>query len=113
MPLYTFMNKDTNEVFTEMMSISQREEYLSQNPNITQKLLALNMISGTGLKNDGGWKENLSRIAEAHPTSALAEKIGGHTRSAKTIKSTKVLDKHGARRGTYSDIKEKPISTDD
>ena len=56
MPLYTFMNKDTNEVFTEMMSISQREEYLSQNPNITQKLLALNMISGTGLKNDEGWK---------------------------------------------------------
>ena len=31
MPLYTFMNKDTDEVFTEMMSISQREEYLSQN----------------------------------------------------------------------------------
>ena len=113
MPLYTFMNKDTNEVFTEMMSISQREEYLSQNPNITQQIVKVNMISGTGIKNDNGWKENLSRIAEAHPTSALAEKIGGHTRSAKTIKSTKVLDKHSARRGTYSDIKEKPISTDD
>ena len=28
--LYTFMNKDTDEVFTEMMSISQREEYLSE-----------------------------------------------------------------------------------
>ena len=113
MPLYTFMNKDTDEVFTEMMSISQREEYLSQNPNITQQIVKVNMISGSGLKNDEGWKENLSRIAEAHPTSALAEKIGGHTRSAKTIKSTKVLDKHRARRGTYSDIKEKPISTDD
>ena len=113
MPLYTFMNKDTDETFTEFMSMSQREEYLSQNPNITQQIVKVNMISGSGLKNDGGWKENLSRIAEAHPTSALAEKIGGHTRSAKTVKSTKVLDKHRVRRGTYSDIKEKPISTND
>ena len=31
----------------------------------------------------------------------------------KTVKSTKVLDKHRVRRGTYSDIKEKPISTND
>ena len=51
MPLYTFMNKDTDEVFTEMMSISQREEYLSQNPNITQQIVKVNMVSGTGLKN--------------------------------------------------------------
>ena len=44
MPLYTFMNKDTDEVFTEMMSISQREEYLSQNPNITQQIVKVNML---------------------------------------------------------------------
>ena len=44
MPLYTFMNKDTDEVFTEMMSISQREEYLSQNPNITQQIVKVNMV---------------------------------------------------------------------
>ena len=56
MPLYTFMNKDTDEVFTEMMSISQREEYLSQNSNISQKIVTVNMISGSGLKNDNGWK---------------------------------------------------------
>ena len=88
MPLYTFMNKDTDEVFTEMMSISQREEYLSQNPNISQKIVTVNMISGSGLKNDNGWKENLSRIAEAHPTSALADQVG-----RKTTKERKTLNK--------------------
>ena len=111
MPLYTFMNKDTDEVFTEMMSISQREEYLSQNPNITQQIVKVNMISGSGLKNDGGWNENLSRIAEAHPNSALADKIGGRT--TKHAKSMSTLEKHGVRKGTYSKIKEKPLSATD
>tara|TARA_Y100001937_G_C6927064_1_gene244358 strand:- start:69 stop:404 length:336 start_codon:yes stop_codon:yes gene_type:complete len=111
MPLYTFMNKDTDEVFTEMMSISQREEYLSQNPNITQQIVKVNMISGTGIKNDGGWNENLSRIAEAHPNSALADKLGGRT--TKHAKSMSTLEKHGVRKGTYSNIKEKPLSAND
>ena len=100
MPLYTFMNKDTDEVFTEMMSISQREEYLSQNPNITQQIVKVNMISGTGIKNDNGWKENLSRIAEAHPNSTLADQVGG--RSNKTVKNVNALNKSGVRKGKYS-----------
>ena len=111
MPLYTFMNKDTDEVFTEMMSISQREEYLSQNPNITQQIVKVNMVSGTGLKNDGGWNENLSRIAEAHPNSALADKLGGRT--TKHAKAMSTLEKHGVRKGTYSKIQEKPMSATD
>ena len=111
MPLYTFMNKDTDEVFTEMMSISQREEYLSQNPNITQQIVKVNMISGTGIKNDNGWKENLSRIAEAHPNSALADKLGGRT--TQHAKSMSTLEKHGERKATYSKIQEKPMSATD
>ena len=111
MPLYTFMNKDTDEVFTEMMSISQREEYLSQNPNITQQIVKVNMISGTGIKNDGGWNENLSRIAEAHPNSALADKLGGRT--TKHAKAMSTLEKHGVRKGSYSKIQEKPMSATD
>ena len=111
MPLYTFMNKDTDEVFTEMMSISQREEYLSQNPNITQQIVKVNMVSGTGIKNDNGWNENLSRIAEAHPNSALADKLGGRT--TKHAKAMSTLEKHGVRKGTYSKIQEKPMSATD
>ena len=44
------------------------------------------------MKNDGGWKDNLSRIAEAHPTSALADRYG--KRSAKEIATRKVVQKH-------------------
>ena len=95
MPLYTFMNKDTDEVFTEMMSISQREEYLSQNPNITQQIVKVNMISGSGLKNDGGWNENLSRIAEAHPTSPFGRE--NRRRGIKEVKTEQVIKKHKAR----------------
>ena len=100
MPLYTFMNKDTDETFTEFMSMSQREEYLSQNPNITQKIVKVNMVSGTGLKNDNGWKENLSRITEAHPNSALADQVGGRTN--KTVKNVNALNKSGVRKGKYT-----------
>ena len=51
--------------------------------------------SGTGdrVKTDNGWKENLSRIAEAHPNTPL-----GHKYNKKTIKEHKtrqVLKKHG------------------
>jgi len=44
------------------------------------------------MKNDGGWKDNLSRIAEKHPTSALAERYG--KRSAKEIATRNVVQKH-------------------
>ena len=53
------------------------------------------MVGGTGdrIKNDAGWKENLSRIAEAHPGSPLAERHGKS--SIKDINTKRVLKKHG------------------
>ena len=35
MPLYDFRNKDTGEVFEKFMSISAKEEYLKENPNMS------------------------------------------------------------------------------
>ena len=101
MPLYTFMNNDTGEEVTEMMSMSAREEYLKNNPHMTQQIKSLNMVSMVGgIKNDAGWKENLSRIAEAHPNSTLADQVGG--RSNKTVKNVNALNKSGVRKGKYS-----------
>ena len=99
MPNYDFLNTQTGEQFTERMSMNEREEYLANNPHIQQLLTRMNMFAGSP-KNDDGWKENMSRIAEAHPNSALAEKVGG--RSSSTVKATQVLDKHGIRKGKYS-----------
>ena len=96
MPTYNFKNNDTGEEFEEFFTISGREEYLKDNPHIQQlpSLFAMS-YSGTGdlVKNDNGWKEQMSRIAEANPGSPLAERHGKS--STKDINTRKVLKKHG------------------
>ena len=95
MPTYNFKNTDTGEEFEEIMSMSEREKFLEQNPHIKQlpSLFAMS-YTGTGdrIKNDGGWKDNLSRIAEAHPGSPLAYRHG--KKSTKDINTRQVLKKH-------------------
>jgi|SRR6056300_676057 hypothetical protein len=96
MPIYTFRNKKTGKEFDEMMTIAEMEDYLSKNKNITQVLKGLNIVSGVGsIKQDGGWKDNLSRIAEAHPQSALADRYG--KKDTKTIKTQQALEKNKRR----------------
>ena len=97
MPTYTFENTKTGKVYDEYMSISERETYLEQNPHIKQLINKINIVSGTGgIKTDSGWKENMSRIAEAHPTSPLAQRYG--KRSIKQVKTEQVIKKHRKRR---------------
>ena len=70
-----------------MMSIADMEEYLQKNKHIKQVLKGINIVASVGSrtgKTDSGWKDTLSKIAEAHPQSALAQK---HTK--KTIKQIK------------------------
>ena len=59
-----------------MMTIAEKEEFLKKNKHIKQLLTTINISSGVvgmgGMKNDGGWNDNLQRIADAHPTSELA-----------------------------------------
>ena len=97
MPIYTFENTKTGEVFDDMMTISEKETYLKQNPNIKQLIHKINIVSGTGgLKNDQGWKEMQSRIAEAHPSSPFADRHG--KKSIKEIKTKQVIEKHRKRK---------------
>ena len=98
MPTYTFFNKRTRKEFTEMMSISEMEEYLNKNHHISQVIVPINIVAGvSGLthKNDQGWKENMSRIAEAHPTSPLADRYG--KKSIKQIRTQQALKKNKQR----------------
>tara|TARA_B110000003_G_C16162759_1_gene344280 strand:+ start:112 stop:429 length:318 start_codon:yes stop_codon:yes gene_type:complete len=98
MPTYTFFNKKTRKEFTEMMSISEMEEYLEKNHHISQVIVPINIVAGvSGLthKNDQGWKENMSRIAEAHPTSPLADRYG--KKSIKQIRTQQALKKNKQR----------------
>ena len=94
MPYYNFKNNKTGEEFEEFFTMSGKDKFLKENPHITQTPSMFGIAGGTGdrIKNDDGWKENLSRIAEAHPRSSLADRYG-----KKTIKQSKtdaVLKKH-------------------
>lgn len=97
MPTYTFHNKQTGVVEDKMMKIAEKEQYLIDNPDVEQVHTGLNIVAGQGtFKNDSGWKENLSRIAEAHPRSALADRHGN--KSIKDIKTKQVVEKHMNKR---------------
>ena len=93
MPTYSFKNNDTGEEWEEFFSISGKSEYLEKNPNIKQLPSLISIVSDVGgIKNDGGWKDNMSRIAEAHPGSPLARRYG--KKSTKDINTRQVLKKH-------------------
>lgn len=75
MPTYNFRNKTTGETFEKFMSISARELFLSENPDIES------MLSGTPMmmdpvragvrKVDSGFKEVLKKIHDRTPGSQL------------------------------------------
>ena len=99
MPTYDFENSKTGKVWTDMMTIAEKESYLKKNKHIKQLLSKINISSGVvgmgAMKNDNGWKEMQSRIAEAHPASEFAQQHG--KRSAKEIKTQAVVKKHQKR----------------
>lgn len=95
MPTYRFRNKETNEIFEDFLSISKRAELLEQNPHIEQLLTPVVISTMTGdldSKTDDTWKEVLSKVAEAHPTSPLANRYG--KRSIKENKTRDIVKKH-------------------
>jgi hypothetical protein len=102
--IYEYKNTVTNEVYTLTQTWEEKKQYLIDNPDARTYFGKMpGFISGTGLegKSDDGWKENLSRIAAAHPQSALADKVGG--RSVKEAKKASILKKHGLdKKGHYN-----------
>jgi len=98
MPIYSFENIKTGKEFTEHLTMSELDAYLKKNKNIRQVFTSLNIVGGvSGLtyKQDGGWKDNLQRIAEAHPGSPLADRY--KKKSIKEIRTKEVINKHRKR----------------
>ena len=97
MPTYTFYDESSEIEWDEFLSIAQREKFLKENPQIRQVpkpvALAGDHLLGVGPKNDGGFNENMSRIAAAHPNSPLADRYGSGKTNAQ-IKTKKLYDKH-------------------
>lgn len=96
MPTYNFRNTETGEEFEKFISISEKELFLKENANIQQIFKKTpKIISGVGdvySKTDNTWKEVLSKIAEKHPNSSLADQYA--KKSIKQIKTEQIFEKH-------------------
>ena len=88
MPTYTFEDKETGEVFDKLMKISEKEQYLKDNPNLKPVLTAPNFVGDHIVKRmDGGMKETLQKIADKNPNTPLADRFS--RRSTKRYSKTK------------------------
>tara|TARA_B100000700_G_C14234855_1_gene485357 strand:- start:107 stop:427 length:321 start_codon:yes stop_codon:yes gene_type:complete len=96
MPIYIFKNTKTNETYEEFLSMSEREQYLKDNPEVIQVPTVPNIVGGVGgIKTDDGFNEVLSKISEAHPTSTLAQRH--KRRTGKEVKTQQAINKHRKR----------------
>ncbi len=97
MPTYQFRNTQTDEEFEVLMKISEREEYLKNNPHIQSIITAPALVSGVSTSNSrsgrvpSGFNEVLSKVAEAHPTSKVAQRFG--KKSIKQVKTEQIVKK--------------------
>jgi hypothetical protein len=67
MPTYAFRNKQTQEVFEKFMSISAREQYLAENPDIETVVSAPAIGDMTNNKKpDAGFRDVLKEIRRKH-----------------------------------------------
>ena len=75
MPIYTFRNRDTDEVFDKFMSIAAREQYLTDNTNLDTVIGATGIVHerGTNLKVDDGFREVLSKIKQTYKVNQLKD----------------------------------------
>ena len=92
-------SKETKEEYTDLMSISEMEEFIKKKHIKLLPPTQLNIISSTGTidgKTDSGWKEVMSKISEAHPKSELAKRYG--KKSVKDTQIERVIKKHRAKK---------------
>ena len=95
MPTYRFYNKRTKKEYTDLMSISEMEEFIKKKHIKILPPTQLNIVSSVGhvdSHTDSGWKEVLSKVSEAHPASALANQYG--KKSVKDTQVDRMIHKH-------------------
>ena len=95
MPTYSFIDTDTEEEFEIFMSMSDREEFLKENPSVKPIMLsAPALVRGTNSNNKvpEGFKEVLSKVAEAHPESVVGDRYGKKT--IKSVKTKEIVKKY-------------------
>lgn len=96
MPTYTFLNIHTGEELDLLMKISEKEEFLKNNPDLEFILKAPSIVSGVSTSSQNkvpdGFKEVLSKVSEAHPNSEVAKRH--RKRSIKQVKTDNIVSNH-------------------
>jgi hypothetical protein len=115
MPTYTFYDEASGIEWNETLTIADRTKFLEDNKHIRQVIvpvaLAGDHLMGVGPKVDGGFTENMQRIAQAHPGSPLDDKFGGSTRTHTELKTRDAINKHRktVERSGFSASKKKTL----
>lgn len=80
MPTYRFLNNESGEEFEEFMTISALDEYLKNNPHLTQLINGAPMIhSGRGMKKpDNGFRDLLKDMKKKHSGGISKSTINTH-----------------------------------
>ena len=94
MPTYIIYDTEKNETFDVFCSWNVLQEKLKQNPHWRKGVTAAAIVGDhVTAKTDGGMKEVFSKIAEKHPSSALADRYG--SKSNAKVKAETIAKKHG------------------
>ena len=99
MPTYRFYKKRTKKEYTDLMTISEMEEFIKKKHIKLLPPTQVNIVSSVGnidSKTDSGWKEVLSKVSEAHPASNLAAQYG--KKSVKDTQVDRIIHKHRAKK---------------
>jgi len=103
MPTYTIENTEEDEIYDTVCSWNELQTFLLENPQYKKVVTApaiVGGIEGKTHKTDAGFNETMSKIAESHPNSPMAERYGhgkniAETRVRNVAKKHKLLDVTG------------------
>ena len=73
MPTYSFRNKKTGSEFDDMMLMSERDQYLKDNPHLESVPTTCAIVSGVAgvRRTDDNFKDVLRNIKDHHPKGNL------------------------------------------
>jgi hypothetical protein len=74
MPTYSFKNKKTKRSYELFLTLSEREQYLKDHPNVVQEIVGTAIVSGAGdirskIPND--FKDLMNNIKKHHRHSTI------------------------------------------
>ena len=106
MPTYTIKNNEDGEHFDTVCTYDELQVFLDEHPAFSKVISAPHIVSGIAGKTyevDDGFKENMSRIAEAHPNSPMAQTYCSN-RNHKEIKTYNAITKQAKSIGKSHDL---------